>query len=267
MRERAERFELLGEVGRGTGGRVYLALDRRAGRRVALKSAGEDPRVCLEHELKMASAVRHPNVVEVFGIFEHDLTPRLAMEFVEGRTLRWYAFDPGRVVAELGVQACAGLQALHEGGIAHRDIKPGNIMVSEDKGTRRLVLVDFGLASSATEGPWTSAGTIEYLAPEILTLGSSCTFADLVAADLYALATSLYEILSGDLPFCGDAKTLLRQKLEEDAYPIRQVRTRVSEGLDDVVLRALSRDPAARFASAADFGAALAACIDGEDDR
>ncbi len=255
-------FRLVRPLGFGGMGEVHLA-ERETDtglERVALKLlAGPLPSDQLLERFATEATVRiaHPNVVEVVDAGNLEGRAYIALELLEGETLR-AVFERGRVppeeLAALGAQAAAGLQAVHEAGVVHRDIKPSNLFVTSD-GT--LKLIDFGVALVAHATRLTSAaavpGTMGYLSPEQAG-GDEAT----PRSDLWALAAVLYEGLAGQPPFLRPTPlaTAIATLLEEPT-PLAELAPNAPAWLTEAIERALSRDPAARFQSAADFAEAL----------
>jgi eukaryotic-like serine/threonine-protein kinase len=245
------RFErVLGQGGMAT---VHLARDEELGRMVAVKclsdtlSGDEVFRERFMREARMAAQLSHPNIVGVFDVGE-DGVPYLVMEYIESETLadlmaREGPIDPDRAV-DLVLQVCAGLEHAHAAGLVHRDIKPQNLLVRPDDTVK---IADFGIARPLDGTQLTLAGTIlgtaAYLSPE-QALGERVT----AAADLYSLGAVTYELLSGSTPYRFDSLADLTVKQREGPPPaIRGV----SAELEEVVLRCLAADPAARPRSAA----------------
>jgi eukaryotic-like serine/threonine-protein kinase len=277
----AGRYEILGEVARGGCGAVYEAHDLVAGRLVAIKilqPSGLD-RASLARfarEARVAAAIHHPNVCSVVdsGTLA-DGSPFLAMERLYGETLRQHiarvrALEPEPAI-ELAVQLLSGLDAAHELGIVHRDVKPENVfLVTSQKGSLPLVkILDFGMcrvgaprrqppkrpdADFVDDKTLTRAGTVvgtpEYMAPE---QASGRRQFDL-RIDLYAVGVLLYEALTGTRAFYGaDPRAVLVNVLARQIPPVRAVRPDLPIALDRIVARAIERDPRARYASATEF--------------
>jgi serine/threonine protein kinase len=260
-RYRVERC--LGEGGMGV---VYAAqqlpLERPVALKVLVAQLAREPenRARFEREARVASALRHPNAVEVYDFGEDDGRAYLAMEFLHGRTLREELSDKGPLpvprVLDLGYQLADVLVAAHLIGMVHRDLKPENIFLEGE----RLVVVDFGLAFIAERpraGRMTRddliSGTPEYLSPEQargLALGS--------ASDVYALGCVLYELVTGAPPFVGDAATVIAKHIyAEPASPRAKAAQPLPDGLEAVILRALGKRPETR-GGAEEIRAALA---------
>ncbi|HET6203499.1 MAG TPA: serine/threonine-protein kinase [Planctomycetota bacterium] len=260
----ADRYEILGVLGEGSFGVVYLARDPRLGREVALKflrsEAFSDPQAQARflREARSLASVDHPNVVTVYDLGEVDGRPYLSLERVEGTTLR-EALESGPFsVAEsaaIGRALLSALAAIHAAGLVHRDVKPGNVMLARDG---RVKLMDFGLARGTAStfdltGGGITAGTPYYMAPEQWR-GKSAS----PQSDLFALGTLLYECLAGRVPFkAGSVDELQQAVLLDDPPPLRELRPEIPEVLSKIVEKALEKDPPDRFASASEMRAAL----------
>ncbi|QGG96889.1 protein kinase domain-containing protein [Actinomarinicola tropica] len=250
-----------------TGGmaQVRRATDEVLGRAVALKllhpHLAADPTIVdrFRHEALAAARLSHPAIVSIYDTIEDDVNA-IVMELVEGITLRQFLDQQGPLSPKDAVDVVAGvadaLQAAHEAGIVHRDVKPANILLCED---RRVMVTDFGIAKAAVDQDLTSAGTMigtaKYLAPEQVR-------GDRVdpRTDVYALGVVLYECLCGRPPFEADtdAATALA-RLHRDPLRPRQVRPSVPPALDDLTMQALQRDPDDRPTTTAALRAALLA--------
>ena len=259
-------------------GEVSRARDTRLGRDVALKILPEsfaresDRLVRFEQEARSIAALNHPNILAVFDIGQHDGSPFLVSEFLEGETLR-AVLDrgalPQRKAIDYGVQIAQGLAAAHEKGIVHRDLKPENIFVTRDG---RIKILDFGLAKLAQKpgaekaqsdgitltSSHTAAGvvmgTASYMAPEQV----RCDAVD-PRTDIFAFGAVLYEMLSGKRAFRRDTTPeTMTAVLKEDPPDLTNAAHPVSPALDRIVRRCLEKDPEQRFQSAKDLSFALA---------
>ncbi len=258
----AERYRIIGLIGRGGMGEVYRADDLKLGQPVALKFLPRhlsDSKERLElffAEVRNARQVAHPNVCRVYDIGEVDGEHFLSMEYVDGEDLASLLKRIGRLppdkALDLSRQLCAGLAAAHDRGILHRDLKPANVMVD---GRGRARIMDFGLAVAGGEGAGEgeTSGTPAYMAPEQFA-GKAAT----VRSDLYALGLVLYELSTGRRAFDAITIAAYRKKHAEETP------TRPSEVLPDfdpaverVILRCIEKDPAQRPSSAAQVAAAL----------
>lgn len=254
------RLTLTERLGAGAMGAVYRAHDRVLGRDVAVKVvhperlAGSEATRLLARfarEAKAMARVRHPAVVPL-----HDAgldpagRPYLVMEYVAGQSLARMLEEPRdwREVVAWGRTLAEALQACHDIGVIHRDVKPGNILIDD---RRRPHLTDFGVALDAAAQTRLTAdrggmvGTLAYMAPEQIT-GQGADG----RADVYALGATLFEALTGTPPFDGPAVVLLRRALEGEAPPLRGLRPDLPEDLDTVVATCLARSPTERYATA-----------------
>jgi eukaryotic-like serine/threonine-protein kinase len=268
MRVLAGRYELGSALGRGGMGEVFAAEDRRLGRPVAVKVLRVDlatrPEIRRRFEIEARAAARlsHPNVVTVFDSGEDGGTPFLVMERLPGRTLSdeiaASTLTPARVVV-VARDVLAGLGAAHAAGIVHRDVKPGNILVGPDD---HVKLTDFGIAKivESLDQTMTSdvLATPRYIAPERL-VGEPAS----PRSDVYSVGVVLYEALAGCHPF-DDVHVVARLHAVEqgDFVPLPERCPDLPSGLTLAVDRAMARDPAVRFASAAEMARALSEEID-----
>ena len=257
----AGRYELERPLGHGAMSVVDLAHDVQLDRDVALKrlaenlARDEDVRARFLREARLAGRIAHPNVVRVYDAGEDEGQPFIAMECVEGETLAQLVARRGRLppadAAQLGVQACRGLAAVHEAGLVHRDVKPQNLFLRRDG---VLKLGDFGIAVVPRGTRLTAAGTVlgtaAYLAPE-QARGEEVT----AAADVYGLGAVLYELLTGRPP--RSPSTLAELGAPASIEPPDGV----PPALARLVMRCLADDPAARPRSAAEVAHELAALL------
>jgi predicted Ser/Thr protein kinase len=250
---RIGRYAVESVVGAGGMGAVYAAHDPELERRVAIKLVHhriDQPEEHLRQEARAMARLAHPNVVQVYDVGLHGGRTYIAMELVEGRTLRSWLQEAPRSRAEIVaafVEAGRGLSAAHDAGLLHRDFKPDNVFLARDG---RIKVGDFGLARPVEAGEERDAegrqkaacGTPAYLAPEVIA-GLSPS----VASDQFSFCVSLWEGLHGQRPFSGsNVLTLLE---EARAGRIQPPSRRVPAWLRRVVLRGLAPDPAARHPS------------------
>lgn len=248
-------------------GEVWAGLDRRLDRRVAVKvlhaplGLDGDQRARFAAEARAAARLNHPNVVTVYDSGEHEGCPYLVMELLPGRTLADELaagpLEEGRA-RSVGLDLLAALDASHRAGILHRDVKPANVLLTED-GTARLA--DFGIAKGLEGSDLTATGivlgTTSYLAPERLTGHAASE-----RSDLYGVGAVLYEALAGRRPYEADSLLGLIRAFEGPPPPsLRACRPELGADLVAAVGRALQVDPAARFASAAEMAHALDATL------
>jgi serine/threonine-protein kinase len=264
----AGRYRVERTLGGGGMAVVLLAHDRELERPVAIKVLAEHLarderfRTRFLREARLAAALAHPNVVQVFDAGEDGGRPYIVMECVDGETLAEVVARRGRLPAgeavALALQACAGLQHAHDAGLVHRDVKPQNLLL---RGDGTLKLVDFGIARAAEETRLTQTGTVlgtaAYLAPE-QAAGEEVTS----AADVYSLGAVLYELLAGRTPYTFETLAeLAHRQSTEPIEPIAELAPDVPAALEDVVMRCLARNPAYRPASAAELAAELRAAL------
>ena len=251
------RYRIEKRIGTGGMADVFLARDESLGRQVAIKILAEryaQDEAFVERfrrEATAAAGLSHPNIVSVYDRGQASGTSYIAMEYLNGPTLKDEITSraplPEAEVVNWATQALDALEFAHRQGVVHRDIKPHN-MVLTDEG--RLKVTDFGIARAANVQQMTEVGSIvgtaQYLSPEQargLDVGPQ--------SDLYSMGIVLYEMLTGELPFTGDSAVEIAMKQVSDPPPsIRKQNRLVSEGLEQVVMRALSKDPALRHHSA-----------------
>ena len=260
----SDRYELVSELGRGGMGVVYLARDPRLNREVAVKIL---PRALLtpdsekrfQREAELVAQMDHPAIVPIYDIGQHDGSFFFLMPVVRGSNLRQFLREAPRSlgqIIEIAGQVADALEYSHGRGIIHRDIKPENIMVTQEEGTLRARVMDFGLAKAASEHNLTKTGTLVgtvlYLSPE------QVTGRDLDGrSDIYSLGTVLYEALAGEAPFTGDTQAILYRVVHENARPIRSLGADIPEELDDIIAKALSKDKARRHQTGGELSEAL----------
>ena len=272
-------FRLLREVGRGGMGVVYEADQLPLGRRVALKvlpsTASLDPRHLQRFQLEAQAAaiLHHEHIVPVYGIGFDQGVHYYAMQFIDGRSLteliRALRQEPSpadsrhwRAVAQFGMQAAEALEHAHELGVIHRDIKPSNLLI-DDRG--HLWVTDFGLARVLQANPDVTAtgdlvGTVRYMSPE-QARGDKGVIDPRV--DIYALGATLYELLTLQPAFnASDRQQLLRQILHEEPVPPRRLRPSLPRDLETIVLKAMDKEPRARYRSACEMADDLRRFLD-----
>src|SRR3954454_3062125 len=260
-----ERYRVLNRIGSGGMADVYCAEDLQLGRRVALKLLyrrfAEDQEFVerFRREASSAAGLQHPNVVQVYDRGEWDDTYYIAMEFLEGRSLKQIIreegpLDPERAI-DIVIQVLRAERFAHKRGVVHRDIKPHNVIVDAEG---RANVTDFGIArAGASDMTETGSilGTAQYLSPE-QAQGHPVS----ARSDLYSTGILLYECLTGRVPFDGDSPvTIALKQVSEEPLPPSHLNPLVSPQLEDVVQHAMAKDPAWRFASADEFIAALEA--------
>ena len=251
------RYRIVRKLGSGGMANVYLAEDEDLGRRVAIKIlndryANDDLFIeRFRREAKSAAALSHPNIVSVYDRGEAEGTYYIAMEVIEGRSLKELIMTRGPLPIPQALaythEILEALRFAHRHGIIHRDIKPHNILIGE-----RLKVTDFGIAragaSQMTEAG-SIMGTAQYLSPE-QARGAPVT----ASSDLYSVGIVLYEMLTGKVPFTGDSAIEIAMKhLNDPPKPPSKTRPEIPEELDAVVLRALAKNPEDRYQTAEEF--------------
>ncbi len=258
------RYEILSPLGRGGMGTVYKAHDRTLDETVAIKvlrpDFAQDPRMAdrFKSEIKLARRVRHKNVCTIHDYGEEQGLLFISMELIEGVDLKHILREQGALPAEqaydVGIQVAEGLQAVHDAGIVHRDLKTPNIML-DPQGVARLM--DFGVAKRLGEGTLTATGQIvgtpEYMSPE-QAQGHKVDF----RSDIYALGIVLYEIFTGRVPFRGETPISTILKHLNDPPPLEgPAAARIPQGVRVVLRKALAKDPTHRYAKAGNLAEAL----------
>jgi beta-lactam-binding protein with PASTA domain len=258
------RYVIKRKLGSGGMADVYLAEDQELGRRVALKLLDErhasDEQFVerFRREAQSAAGLNHPNIVSIFDRGRAEGTYYIAMEYLDGRTLKELLVRNGPTPIPIAIdyarQILGALSFAHRNGIIHRDIKPHNIIVGSDG---RLKVTDFGIARSGAS-QMTEAGSIvgtaQYLSPE-QARGAPVD----PRSDLYSLGIVLYEMLTGKVPFTGDTPVEIAMKhLSQVPEPPSKLRPEVPHDVDAVVMRALAKDPDQRYGSAEEMDADLA---------
>jgi serine/threonine-protein kinase len=262
--ELGERYELGHQIGSGGMASVYLAYDTVLDREVAVKvladrfAADQAFVERFRREASAAAGLNHPNIVAVYDRGEAEGTYYIVMEYLSGPDLKKVIRDQGAldpaVAVDNALQILSALTAAHAAGIIHRDIKPQNVMVGEDG---RLRVADFGIARADADQQMTEAGSVigtaQYLSPE-QAQGEETT----AASDTYAVGIVLYEMLTGRVPFDGDRPvTVAMKQINEPPVPPRVFAQDIPPALDAVVMKALSKRPEDRYATAEEFTAAL----------
>ncbi|HKO01861.1 MAG TPA: serine/threonine-protein kinase, partial [Thermoanaerobaculia bacterium] len=280
VRQTLGHYEILGPLGSGGMGDVYIARDPILGRKVAVKVLPErlatdrDSLSRFTQEARSASALNHPNIVTIHEVGTDKGTPFIVMEYVEGRDLRSLINEgpqSNRRAADIAAQIADGLAAAHERGIIHRDLKPENLMLTKDG---YIKILDFGLAkviappadesdhtaqlSMPATNPGTILGTVGYMSPEQAT-GRKLDY----RSDQFAFGAILYELVTGTPAFESEnAIDTLSAILHDDPAPIRDFNARVPDPLCWIIARLLEKEPGERYASTRDLSRELRALRD-----
>lgn len=261
-----DKWALVKKLGQGGMGTVYLAHDVELERPVAVKmmamSLSDDAELVtrFEREARMMAKLEHPNVVPVYAVGRCDGAPYIVMKYLEGQSLQDYLRARGRLplgeVLWITQQACDGLQFIHDRGVVHRDLKPANIFIGPNG---HVTLLDLGVAHD-TKNVMTRSGVIvgtpRYMAPEQVQ-GKRVDF----HADLYALATVIFELLTGGPVFAHDSDYSIMRAQVDEPPPPPSSRADVPESLTPVLTRALAKEPAARYPNALALAEALAEAL------
>ncbi|WP_406158906.1 Stk1 family PASTA domain-containing Ser/Thr kinase [Streptomyces sp. NBC_00882] len=271
------RYELGQVLGRGGMAEVYLAMDTRLGRTVAVKTLradlARDPsfQARFRREAQSAASLNHPAIVAVYDTGEDYIDgvsiPYIVMEYVDGSTLRELLHSGRKLLPERSLEMTIGiLQALeysHRSGIVHRDIKPANVMLTRNG---QVKVMDFGIARAMGDSGMTMTqtsaviGTAQYLSPE-QAKGEQVD----ARSDLYSTGCLLYELLTVRPPFVGDSPVAVAyQHVREEAQPPSVFDPEITPEMDAIVLRALVKDPNYRYQSADEMRADIEACLDGQ---
>src|SRR5689334_18163598 len=269
-----ERYQLQEAIGRGGMATIYRGHDMRMDRVVAIKVLREvystDPKFVtrFQREAKAASALQHPNIVQVYDYGQSDGNYFIVMELIDGTDLRRYLRSRGILATERAIiiahDIALGLGAGHRRGIAHRDVKPQNVLVGRDGSIK---LTDFGIASVykdinderlTTTGM--TLGTVQYYAPE-QAQGEIVS----PAADVYALGIVMYEMVTGHPPFDGDSPVAVAmQHIQDVPVPPSQFNPTLTPALEEIILRCLEKVPEMRFRDGSQLARALEALADNE---
>jgi serine/threonine protein kinase len=269
MQEHLGRYRIVGELGRGAMGVVYRATDPAIGRTVAIKTIrirdidGEQERDRLRERLfreaRSAGVLSHPNIVTIYDMDEDDAVAYIAMAFVNGPTLETIlgSNEPlsGARMLRILRQAALALDYAHSKGIVHRDVKPANIMTDEDGSVK---ITDFGIAKFAATAhksheTGSVSGTPNYMSPEQVQ-GHAVDG----RSDQFSLAVIAYEILTGERPFPGEQiSTIVYKIVAEEQAAAHRLNGTLTPRINEVLRKALAKDPAARFATCSNFVGAL----------
>ena len=272
-----DRYRLGAVIGHGGMAEVHRGRDVRLGRDVAIKllrsDLARDPsfQTRFRREAQSAASLNHPAIVAVYDTGEDhtdgEVTPYIVMEHVEGRTLRDVLASEGRLLPqramEITAQICTALEQAHRAGIVHRDIKPGNVMLTP---SGEVKVMDFGIARAVTGSSSTMTqtaaviGTAHYLSPE-QARGEHVDG----RSDIYSTGCLLYELVTGGPPFSGDTPVAVAyQHVREEPIPPSRVEPEVPAAIDAIVLKAMAKNPANRYQTAAQMRADLERALAGQ---
>lgn len=250
-----DRYEILEVVGAGGMSIVYKAKCHRLNRNVAIKvlkpefSNDKNFVTKFRIEAQASAGLTHPNIVNVFDVYDDDGIYFIVMELVDGITLKEYIEENGRLpmdrAIDFAMQIAAGLEAAHENHIIHRDIKPQNIIVSR---TGNLKVTDFGIAKAATSTTLTSGamGSVHYISPEQARGGYSDE-----RSDIYSLGITMYEMVTGRVPFEGDNNvSVALMHIQSEMIPPRQYYPDIYSSFEKVIMKATQKKPERRYLTA-----------------
>ena len=254
-----DRYEIIGQIGTGGMADVYKAIDGKLNRYVAIKVLKSEFREDatfgnkFQSEAQAAAALSHPNVVNVYDVGEEAGVQYIVMELVEGITLKEYIQKKGRLtpkeVISIAVQVCSGIEMAHNHSIVHRDIKPQNIMISKEG---KVKVTDFGIAKATSSNTISTnaMGSVHYTSPEQARGG----FSD-AKSDIYSLGISMYEMITGQLPFDGESTVAVALKhLQEEITAPSELVADIPYSLERIILKCTQKSPDRRYA---DVGALM----------
>ncbi|MEP6747701.1 MAG: serine/threonine-protein kinase, partial [Bacteroidota bacterium] len=268
-----QNYKIVSHLGEGGMGIVYKAVDNVLGREVALKmlhtSMIRQPHVLerFKKEAQVLARLLHPNIAVIYNFIEQDSQYFMVMEYVEGKNLdelaRAHKTLPVKTIVAMFLQVLEGLQHAHKKGITHRDIKPSNLIMTAE-GTVKLM--DFGIAKIAGEQKLTQVnrviGTVAFMAPEIIE-GKEPS----VASDIYAAGITMYELLSGTLPFSNTSDyNLMQDIMKKKPAQLKALNASVPPALSNIVMKALEKKPENRFTDAREMQQSLLAAFPGYKD-
>ncbi len=264
----ANRYEVFQHIGQGGMADVFLAVDTILNRQVAVKILRSE--LCsdavsvlrFEREAQAATALSHPNIVEIYDVGDYKGHHFIVMEYVPGKSLKKTIQQRGALLTEeaidIMIQLTSATAEAHRRGIIHRDIKPQNVIVKSDGSIKML---DFGIALAKGSMQLTQAnnvmGSVHYLAPE-LAKGQSAS----PQSDIYALGICLFEMLTGDVPFKADqAVQVALMHMHNEMPEVRSINPQLPQSVDNIVIRATAKDPAKRYNSCNEMLEELRTCL------
>ncbi|MBQ1493299.1 MAG: Stk1 family PASTA domain-containing Ser/Thr kinase, partial [Blautia sp.] len=248
----AERYEIAGKIGAGGMADVYKAKDHKLNRYVAVKVLKAEFRQDasfvkkFRSEAQAAAGLTHPNIVSVFDVGDDDGVYYIVMELIEGITLKEYILKKGKLsvkeATSIAIQVCMGLEAAHNHGIVHRDVKPQNIIISNDG---KVKVTDFGIARAASSNTISSnvMGSVHYSSPEQVRGGYSDE-----KSDIYSLGITLYEMVTGQVPFDGDTTVAIAIKhLQEEMTPPTAYTPELPFSLEQIIFKCTQKSVGRRY--------------------
>ncbi len=254
----SERYEIIDKVGSGGMADVYKAKCHRLNRYVAIKilkpeySSDKNFVAKFRGEAQSVAGLSHPNIVNVYDVGDDDGLYYIVMELVEGITLKKFIERKGRLEVKeavgIAIQIAQGMEAAHENHIIHRDIKPQNIIISRDG---KVKVTDFGIAKAVTTNTVTqnAIGSVHYLSPEQARGGYSDE-----KSDIYSLGVTIYEMLSGEVPFAGDnSVSVALLHIQGEATPLRELNQNVPVSIEKIVQKCMQKKPERRYLTAGDL--------------
>ncbi len=264
----ANRYEVFQHIGQGGMADVFLAIDTILNRQVAVKILRSE--LCtdtvsvlrFEREAQAATALSHPNIVEIYDVGEYKGHHYIVMEYVPGKTLKKVIQQRGALLKEEAVdimkQLVSATAEAHRRGIIHRDIKPQNCILKSDGSVK---ILDFGIALAKGSMQLTQAnnvmGSVHYLAPE-LAKGESAT----AQSDIYALGIVLFEMLTGDVPFKAEqAVQVALMQMRNEMPDVRSINPEIPQSVSNIIIRATAKDPAQRYHSCNEMLEDLQTCL------
>ncbi len=265
-----DRYEIIDKVGSGGMADVYKAKDQRLNRFVAIKvlkpeySSDKNFVDKFRGEAQSAAGLSHPNIVNVYDVGDDGGLHFIVMELVEGITLKRFIERKGKLEIKeavgIGIQIAQGMEAAHDNHIIHRDIKPQNIIISRDG---KVKVTDFGIAKATNSNTITSnaMGSVHYLSPEQARGGYSDE-----KSDIYSLGVTLYEMLSGKVPFAGDnTVSVALLHIQGEAMPLRELDSEIPVSIDKIVQKCMQKKPERRYHSASELISDLKRAISNPD--
>lgn len=254
----SDRYEIIDNVGSGGMADVYKAKDQRLNRFVAIKvlkpeySSDKSFVNKFRGEAQSAAGLSHPNIVNVYDVGDDSGLHYIVMELVEGITLKRFIERKGKLEVKeavgIAIQIAQGMEAAHDNHIIHRDIKPQNIIISRDG---KVKVTDFGIAKATNSNTITSnaMGSVHYLSPEQARGGYSDE-----KSDIYSLGVTLYEMLSGKVPFAGDnTVSVALLHIQGEAMPLRELDQNIPVSVDKIVQKCMQKRPERRYHSASEL--------------